>query len=61
MYVPFNGYADQAAESSGKDLRYLLWASIDNDDSLDLDQLTVAQVLPDKAVKTLVAVARRPC
>ncbi len=44
-------------ESPGKDLRQLLWASIDNDDSLDLDQLTVAETLPDKAVKILVAVA----
>ena len=50
-------HADQAAESPGKDLRHLLWASIDNDDSLDLDQLTVAETLPDKAVKILVAVA----
>jgi exoribonuclease-2 len=41
----------------GKDLRRLLWASIDNDDSLDLDQLTVAETLPDKTVKILVAVA----
>ncbi len=40
-----------------KDLRHLLWASIDNDDSLDLDQLTVAETLPDKKVKILVAVA----
>ncbi len=40
-----------------KDLRQLLWASIDNDDSLDLDQLTVAEVLPDNKVKILVAVA----
>jgi VacB/RNase II family 3'-5' exoribonuclease len=45
------------AESPGKDLRHLLWASIDNDDSLDLDQLTVAETLPDKTVKILVAVA----
>jgi VacB/RNase II family 3'-5' exoribonuclease len=45
------------AESPGKDLRHLLWASIDNDDSLDLDQLTVAEALPDKTVKILVAVA----
>ena len=39
-----------------KDLRGL-WASIDNDDSLDLDQLTAAAVLPDNAIKILVAVA----
>jgi exoribonuclease-2 len=48
---------DGGAESPGKDLRPLLWASIDNDDSLDLDQLTVAETLPDKTVKILVAVA----
>lgn len=44
-------------EAPGKDMRELPWASIDNDDSLDLDQLTVAQVLPDKNVRILVAVA----
>ena len=40
-----------------KDLRHLLWASIDNDDSLDLDQVTVAEALSDSRVKVLVAVA----
>jgi ribonuclease R len=40
-----------------RDLRHLLWASIDNDDSLDLDQLTVAEALPGGVVKVLVAVA----
>ena len=40
-----------------RDLRDLLWASIDNDDSLDLDQLTFAEVLPGGTVKILVAVA----
>jgi VacB/RNase II family 3'-5' exoribonuclease len=40
-----------------RDLRGLLWCSIDNDDSLDLDQLTVAEQLADGAVKVLVAVA----
>src|SRR3972149_8414964 len=44
-------------DSRIRDLRGLLWASIDNDDSLDLDQLTVAESLSDKAVKILVAVA----
>ena len=36
---------------------HLLWASIDNDDSLDLDQLSVAEQLPHGAVKILVAIA----
>ena len=40
-----------------RDLRGLLWASIDNDDSLDLDQLSVAEALPSGATKLLVAIA----
>ena len=40
-----------------QDLRNLLWASIDNDDSLDLDQLTVAEALPGETSKILVAIA----
>lgn len=40
-----------------RDLRSLLWCSIDNDESLDLDQLTVAEALPDGAAKILVAIA----
>jgi VacB/RNase II family 3'-5' exoribonuclease len=40
-----------------RDLRALPWCSIDNDDSRDLDQLSVAQTLPGGAVKLLVAVA----
>jgi exoribonuclease-2 len=40
-----------------RDLRRLLWASIDNDDSRDLDQLSVAEPLAGGAVKVLVAVA----
>ena len=39
------------------DRRHLLWASIDNDDSCDLDQLTVAEAMPGNNVKILVAVA----
>ena len=48
---------DGGKDITFKDLRQMLWASIDNDDSLDLDQLTVAEVLPDNSVKILVAVA----
>ncbi|MEP6965618.1 MAG: RNB domain-containing ribonuclease [Polaromonas sp.] len=40
-----------------KNLTSLLWCSIDNDESLDLDQLTVCEVLADGGVKLLVAIA----
>jgi VacB/RNase II family 3'-5' exoribonuclease len=40
-----------------RDLRELLWASIDNDSSRDLDQLSVAETLPGGAVKIFVAIA----
>jgi exoribonuclease-2 len=48
-----------AADSgpSIRDLSGLLWASIDNDDSRDLDQLSVSEPLAGGAVKILVAVA----
>lgn len=54
-----NGIRGPAAQTdtTTRDLRHLLWSSIDNDDSRDLDQLTVAETLPDKSVKVLVAVA----
>jgi hypothetical protein len=44
-------------EESARDLRNLLWCSIDNDDSRDLDQLTVAEAMPAGASKILVAIA----
>jgi exoribonuclease-2 len=49
-----------AASEAGADLRDLtplLWCSIDNDDSADLDQLTVCETLPQGAVKLRVAIA----
>src|SRR5208337_391650 len=53
-----------AAATSGdnaRDMSDLLWASIDNDDSLDLDQLTVAEAMPGDKAKILVAVADVDC
>jgi ribonuclease R len=40
-----------------RDLEDLPWCSIDNDDSRDLDQLTVAEAMPDNKAKVFVAVA----
>jgi len=40
-----------------RDLRHFLWCSIDNDDSLDLDQLTYAESLPNGLAKIYIAIA----
>jgi VacB/RNase II family 3'-5' exoribonuclease len=44
-------------DASIKDLRELIWCSIDNDDSRDLDQLTVAEDLGGGNIRAMVAVA----
>ncbi|MCM2256824.1 MAG: RNB domain-containing ribonuclease [Vicinamibacteria bacterium] len=48
---------DPAPGPGVRDLRTLAWASIDNDDSRDLDQLSVALPGPAGAVQLLVAIA----
>ncbi|MCC7370891.1 MAG: RNB domain-containing ribonuclease [Chloroflexi bacterium] len=45
------------ADPAIRDLRALPWCSIDDDDSEDLDQLTVARAEDDGAVTVLVAIA----
>ena len=40
-----------------RDLRGLLWSSIDNDTSKDLDQIEVAERLPDGGTKVMIGIA----
>lgn len=49
--------APSATEEPVRDLRSLLWCSIDNDESRDLDQLSVAEELAGDAVTLLISVA----
>jgi len=46
-----------AASDKVRDLRGLLWSSIDNDTSKDLDQIEVAERLPNGDVKVMVGIA----
>ena len=45
------------AAPGAQDLRKLLWSSIDNDTSKDLDQIEWAEQLPDGRIRVLVGVA----
>jgi VacB/RNase II family 3'-5' exoribonuclease len=51
------GGPPMASGDDVRDLRELLWCSIDNDDSRDLDQLTVAEPLASGGARMRVAVA----
>ncbi len=44
-------------DSSIKDLRNLLWSSIDNDSSKDLDQIEFAEELPNGDIRLLIGIA----
>lgn len=43
--------------SSLKDMRHLLWSSIDNDDSLDLDQLEYCELKQNGDINVMIAIA----
>lgn len=47
----------QSSSEATRDLKHLCWCSIDNDDSRDLDQLTVAEEMFHGDVKIMVAIA----
>ena len=47
----------QPAQEAARDLRALQWSSIDNEDSRDLDQIEVAERLPDGSIRVLVGIA----
>src|ERR1700760_4630217 len=49
--------SSQSSAGEFKDLRSLLWSSIDNDTSKDLDQIEWAEQLPDGRIRVLVGVA----
>jgi VacB/RNase II family 3'-5' exoribonuclease len=56
--VDIQAHAPQLAPSDKvRDLRNLLWSSIDNDTSKDLDQIEVAERLPNGDVKVMVGIA----
>ena len=56
--VQTSSITQASSDPTVRDLRALLWASIDNDDSQDLDQLSVAEPLADGTVKILVEIGR---
>jgi exoribonuclease-2 len=48
---------DQKPQAGLQDLSGLLWSSIDNDTSKDLDQIEVAERLPDGRIRVMIGVA----
>src|ERR1035441_7847586 len=50
-------HPEEPAVPEAQDLRKLLWSSIDNDTSKDLDQIEWAEQLPDGRIRILIGVA----
>lgn len=50
-------HSDGQDSTTIHDRRHLLWASIDNDDSRDIDQITSAETMSEGEIKILVAIA----
>jgi exoribonuclease-2 len=50
-------HPEMSAAPGAQDLRGLLWSSIDNDTSKDLDQIEWAEQLPDGRIRVLIGVA----
>ncbi len=52
-----NGNPQLSPSKDVRDLRSLLWSSIDNDTSRDLDQIEVVEKLPDGTTKVMIGIA----
>src|SRR6202142_1059439 len=55
--VAIEVHPELPAAPGAQDLRSLLWSSIDNDTSKDLDQIEWAEQLPDGRIRVLIGVA----
>src|ERR1700739_4888255 len=57
QFLAIEAHPGLPAAAGAQDLRELLWSSIDNDTSKDLDQIEWAEQLADGRIRALVGVA----